>query len=222
MALQPVRRSESLKDRACAEIRQMVLGGRLQPGEVVSGSRIAQALRISRTPVREALLDLCKEGLVEAVPRRGVVVRPVTPQERREVFLLRRAIEGLLAEQAVGRLTPADLQRLRRVLARQREATGADDVAAFLDADEELHLIIAQRTGLRRAAAILATLRDLSRLMGLEAVRHAGRGEAVLAEHERILDAIEAGDVAAARRAMLDHIDRTEAVLDPGAAVPWP
>lgn len=208
-----MRRAKSLKDRAYEEIRQLILGGRLEPGQVVSGIKIAAALQISRTPVREALLDLQKEGLVEAVPRRGVVVRQVTPEERREVFLLRRAVEGVLVEAAAGRLTPADLQRLRRVLARQREAALAGDSAAFMDADQEFHQTIVQRTGFQLAAGILGTLRDLSRLMGIEAVRHAGRGEAVLAEHERILAALEAGDVAAARQAMLDHIDRTESVL---------
>lgn len=208
-ALSPVA-TENRADRAYRELKAAILSGRLQPGASLGEVELAEALGISRTPVREALARLRADGLVD-----GTAVKELTAAEIRELFLLREALEALAVREFVathGR--GADVSALEALLARQRAARAAGDVEAFLDADEQFHLRIAELAGLPQVAQLLGALREKQRQAGLRAVADPARLPRVLAEHEAIVKAVRAGNADRASAAVLRHLSVTKNAFD--------
>lgn len=210
--LKPVERSKSLKEQAYEKIKEAILEG----GETVAGhseSQLAKVLHISRTPVREALLLLVKEGLVKLLPQQGVLVLQLTQDGLEEVFDLRAALETLSVEKLAKTISPDDLKRLKDLLARQRQAANLKNRVEFMDADEEFHLLIPELARLHKTREIIKNLRDQIRLAGYRALAHPGRMREVVREHEKLIVAMSRHDSAGAKRAILEHLARTEEAL---------
>jgi len=199
--------------RAYAVLRAAIVRGRLAPGTVLAEAELAEALGISRTPVRAVLRALLSEHLVETGPRRQMFVRTVAPQQRREVFLLRESLEQLSVTEACRLMTSDEIDGLYLLLRRQRRMVSEDDIEAFIDSDDQFHLGIARGARLPMLERFLDQIRAINRLMGLRAVTREGRVETVIAEHERIVVALEARKVKEAQAAMTSHLDNTRAVL---------
>jgi DNA-binding GntR family transcriptional regulator len=199
--------------RAYAVLRAAIVRGRLAPGTVLAEADLAEALGISRTPVRAVLQTLLSEHLVELGPRRQMFVRRVAAEQRREVFLLRESLEQLSVSEACRLMTSDEIDGLYLLLRRQRRKVSEDDVEAFIDLDDQFHLGIARGARLSMLERFLDQIRGVNRLMGLRAVTREGRVETVIAEHERIVVALEARNAKEARAAMASHLANTRAVL---------
>ncbi|HUQ38818.1 MAG TPA: GntR family transcriptional regulator [Acidimicrobiales bacterium] len=211
----PRLRQESLADRAYAELKEAILGGRFEPGASMAEVELAEALGISRTPVREALALLRRDGLIESTPGGTSVVRVLEPGEVRELFLIREALECLaLREHIKGDAVHRDGKALSALVERQRKAAAKGDVVAFLEADEEFHLTVCHEAGLEHVAELLASLREKMRQAGLRAVTEPDRMKKVLREHERIVKALRAGDGEAAADALQTHLGATQRAFD--------
>jgi GntR family transcriptional regulator, rspAB operon transcriptional repressor len=200
-------------ERAYEVIRSAIVRGTLRPGTVLGEDELAAALGISRTPVRSALQTLLSEHLVESGPRRQILVRGISPDERREVLLLREALERVAVGEACAQMTIDEIDRLRLVLMRQKRAADADATEDFIDLDDQFHLGIAEGARLPTLVRFLGQIRAMTRLMGLRAVTREGRFAAVLDEHERIVAALEARDAKAALAAMDAHLANTNRIL---------
>jgi len=125
---------QQLPDEVASYVRKMILAGKVRPGEFVRIERIAEAVGVSTTPVREGLLKLCGEGFVKTVPRRGYVVAPFTKQDVRDLFWAHALLAGELASRAAGNITHTDLDELATILRDHQKAIAhgdADDVAAL-------------------------------------------------------------------------------------------
>jgi DNA-binding GntR family transcriptional regulator len=199
-------------------VRGEILGRRLAPGTVLTEGALAAALGISKTPIRHALRALHQEGLLELGPRRQMQVCHVAPAQRHELLEVRQALEQIVLQHACRDMTDDDFDHLRTLLRRQRRAAEAGRVDEFIDLDEELHLCMAERSGLRLVPRVLRQLRGFVRLLQLNTRRDPGYLVRVLAEHERIIDAVEARDPAAALAALHDHLHTSEYVLADGHA----
>lgn len=202
----------SLAEVAHRSIRKAIRDGVFEAGKTYSESTIAEALGMSRTPVREALIEFQKDGLIEIQPQRGFRLRALTAADREEIFLLRTAIERVVIRALAQRRTTDDVVVLRQILDRQRAA--ADDPARFIDLDEEFHLTMTRMVAMERAFHFLLSLRGVLWLLGTEALQVPHRTEKILAEHRAIIDAIDAGDPRAAEKAMSAHIEETEAAIE--------
>jgi DNA-binding GntR family transcriptional regulator len=200
-------------ERAYAAIRTAIVRGTLRAGTVLGEDELAAALGISRTPVRSALQTLMAEHLVQSGPRRQVIVRGVSPEERREVMLLREALERVAVAQACERMTIDEIDHLRLLLIRQRRAAGNEAVEDFIDLDDQFHIGIAESAGLPMLVRFLGQIRAISRIMGLRAVTREGRFAQVLEEHERIVSALESRDEGAALAAIDEHLANTSRIL---------
>ncbi|MFQ5667326.1 MAG: GntR family transcriptional regulator [Candidatus Binatia bacterium] len=211
-------RPKSLTEHAYRRLKTAIREGSLVPEHFYPLGQMATQLGISRTPVREAVLRLEHDGLVEIVRQRGFRVRRVPWEEAAEVFELRSIIEGRALERVVKRAGPQDIRTLRAILRRQGHVTS--DTARFLDIDEEFHLQIVEMAGLRRAKDFLITLRDVVWLVGFEVLRRRSRSAEVLAEHTAIVDAIEAGDPARVRQALDRHLASTYTKIKGGLVAP--
>jgi DNA-binding GntR family transcriptional regulator len=197
-------------DRAYTLTKELVLTGELPGGHLFSEGDIAERLRISRTPVREAFIRLQAEGLLRLIPKRGVVVEPVPPGEAEDVLDAREAIETAAVRRLLRHpeLVPEALERLRAALAAQRGHAQAGDLPAFAQADEAFHRCIVEAGRNRIALGFYATLADRQRRMSIRALGPAPeRIGDVLREHERLLAIIEAGDGAAFGPALRAHLD---------------
>jgi DNA-binding GntR family transcriptional regulator len=151
---------------------------------------------------------------VEVGYRRQVAVRAVSAKERREVFLVREALERVAVIQACRVMPLEEIDYLRLLIMRQTRAADAGNAIEFIDLDEEFHQKIASGADLPIVVKFLNNLRAFIRLFGIEAISHSGRAKVVLAEHEKIVDALEARDEERAVDAIVSHLRDTAAALD--------
>jgi DNA-binding GntR family transcriptional regulator len=197
-------RATGLKEIVTQRLLDAIVRGELRPGELIKTADLAQRYSVSRTPVREALASLEREGLVTVLPHRGYLVRSLTLQEARDVYLMRTVIEGAAAERAATRLTDEELDALG-ALKPPREL---ESKLYSLDFDEhfnEFHRRIAQAAGSPRLARTLdGLLHDVQRLQSLS--ENLPSPEQIQKEHVEIHDALRSRDPVAARTTMEAHI----------------
>ncbi|GAB3206616.1 GntR family transcriptional regulator [Marinactinospora thermotolerans] len=205
----------SAADRTYAHTKDAILSRRYVGGEILSEGDIAADVGVSRTPVREALLRLEAEGLVRLYPKRGALVVPVSQQEIDDVIETRRLVEGYTAERAAEAGQEAR-RELVATLTGHLDAMNAhleNDRRAFVLADREFHRAIVTASGNEILIHLYGTLRDRQLRMMEEGTRTAARMRRNIEEHGAILEAIRAGDPAAARTAVRVHMDGAATLL---------
>lgn len=210
----PQLKQESLAQRAYQELKSSILSGQIRSGAHLSEVELADALDISRTPVREALALLRRDGLVESTPGGSSVVRTLTSDEVRELFLIREALERLAVQEHTKTVRPGAIKRLQELVDEQSNAARKENVEQFLVADEEFHLTIARAAQLELAAELLSSLREKMRQAGLRAILQRGRMEQVIVEHRAILEGLERGDEEEATGALMAHLTETRGAFE--------
>jgi len=198
---------------AYERLREAILSGHMKPGEVYNEMALASEMGVSRTPVREALLELASQGFVTFLPRKGVMVNYFTYQDAEDFFELRAAIELAVIEKVALNAPTLDFRRAEAELQRINRLAAKKDRASFLKADRSFHLELAHLAGNRRMAAVLNNLRDLISLLGSEALTKPERMGEVMEEHDRIFSSAKAGDPEAAKAAMKAHLHATKAAV---------
>lgn len=192
----------SARSTAYSRVREKIINGELQPGATLSENELAATLGISRQPVREALLLIAQEGLVEVRPQSGTYVTRIDPDRVREAQFIREAIE-LASLAACPPPAPDDERVLRDVLRRQRAARDRD---AFYPLDEEFHRALLGLAGHANAWVAVSAAKghlDRARYVGMSATRGV---QDYVDDHERVVDALLAGDTAAACAELRNHL----------------
>jgi DNA-binding GntR family transcriptional regulator len=207
----------SQTEQAYEKIKRMIIELVLPPGSQFTEARLASMGGTSKTPVREALVRLQRDGLVEAMPRSGYRVTPVTLKNTRDLCEFRRLLECEAAERAAARGIPAaGLARMRDLLEalhNTRPDSSARSLTAFLRANFEFDLMIAKASGNDRLMAALAKLLDeLERVLRL-ALQIMPWSPIAAAQRQQILDSLVARDPVAAREAMLARTQTSEAEI---------
>jgi DNA-binding GntR family transcriptional regulator len=198
-------------------VKEGILEGAYPGGELLSEGEVAEALEMSRTPVREAFLLLEAEGLMRLYPKRGALVVPVSPGEVRDLMDTRALVERDAARRAArdaasrGRLAT----ELQDLLDRQQEALDAGDVPAFVQTDRDFHHAIVAAGGNAILTRLSDSLRDRQRRMVATTVaRDPALMRRFLDEHRAICEAIGSGDARAAGRLVEAHIEGARAGLE--------
>jgi DNA-binding GntR family transcriptional regulator len=222
-ALRSIKR-RNLREEAVDALRAAILGGELEPGSIHSAVSLAEHLGVSPTPVREAMLELARSGLVEVLPNRGFRVTVVDEQDLDEICELRLMLEVPALKLIAERASDEELETLEQSLLKLEAAAKLGDVPAFLVADRDFHLRLLSLARNDRLVEIIAGLRDQTRIVGLQSLAAAGTLEATAAEHRPILDALRARDVRAAQRLIATHLEHTRGIwaghAEPSATVP--
>ncbi len=200
--------------RVYAILRHDIVAMRLQPGATILEKDLCEAFGVSRTPVREALLRLSEDQLVDVYPQTGTFVSRIAEAAVRDAMAIRQALEQVTARHAATSIDAVGVARLRGVLARQQEHAAAGALDQFHEADEALHQAIAEIAGhpniwrvVKREKAQI----DRFRLLTLPLP---ARAQTVVAEHRTIVEAIAAGDPRAAEAAMQAHLESVLPVFE--------
>ncbi|EGX57664.1 GntR family transcriptional regulator [Streptomyces zinciresistens K42] len=194
-------------DRVYTHVKQGVLERRYEGGTLLTEGELAEAVGVSRTPVREALLRLEVEGLIKLYPKKGALVLPVSAQEIKDVVETRMLVEQHAARKAVP-APPQLIARLEELLARQQEQAAAGDLAGAAVTDRCFHAEIVRSGGNEILSRLYDQLRDRQLRMGVAVLHsHPDRIAKTLAEHEEILQALRSGDGEAAVGLVHRHID---------------
>ncbi|MCG7204315.1 MULTISPECIES: GntR family transcriptional regulator [Streptomyces] len=194
-------------DRVYSHVKQAVLDRRYEGGTLLTEGELAEAVGVSRTPVREALLRLEVEGLIRLYPKKGAMVLPVSAQEIADVVETRMLVEEHAVRKAVPP-SPTLVARLGELLERQKTEAAAGDLAAAAVTDRCFHAEIVRDGGNEILSRLYDQLRDRQLRMGVAIMHaHPDRIAKSLTEHEEILDALRAGDADRAVELVHRHVD---------------
>lgn len=194
-------RDEPLVVTVRRRILEDIITGVMAPSSIIQLAPLATRYGVSRTPVREALTILEREGLITSVPYKGYLVRPIEPGDVYDVYLLRKTIEGAAAELAVQRLTPATIAELASLRPPQTEQMTLE----YDDYAHHFHRTIVAAAGSPRLLASFEGIYNDVRRLQYSGIGNP-RPDLIQAEHDQILRAITSGDAAETRRLMEEHI----------------
>ena len=193
-SIAPLADRTSLREQVAHALRAAVVAGELAPGEVYSAPGLAARFGVSVTPVREALLDLAREGMVTAVRNKGYRVTALDESTLDDIHHVRELLEVPAVVSLVGRVTTADLTPLRAVAHEIEECARTGDVVSYVEADRRFHLALLRLAGNELLVEIVADLRTRTRLYGLTRLADHGGLLDSAREHVRLLTALGRGD----------------------------
>jgi DNA-binding GntR family transcriptional regulator len=205
-ALPPLDGRSHYRDQVAHALRAALIAGQLRPGELYSAPALAARFGVSATPVREAMLDLVREGLVETVSNKGFRVTDVTEQQLDEYTHIRSLIEVPTVAGLADTADPQDLSALRPDAEQIVAAAKTGDLIAYVEADRRFHLGLLALAGNRHLVEVVGDLRKRSRLYGLTALAERGLLQSSAEEHLEILDALLTRDEPAVRAVMTRHL----------------
>ncbi|AJY74538.1 GntR family transcriptional regulator [Paenibacillus beijingensis] len=211
--LKPIDKPSTTKEMAYNEIKHVILSGYISSEEIFTEVKLAELLNTSRTPVREALQDLIKEGLIVSIPRKGMTVRKVTESEIEQIFLLRTSIETKMIRKLAEIITSEQLKILKNICKQQKEAMLANDDIAFIKLDQLFHISFVKFVDFELIEQVLLNLHNLSQLIGLRAIKKSNRMNEVLEEHLTIISCMESRDEEKSGEAMILHLNKTKQSL---------
>ncbi len=204
IARSPHRRGAS--GAAYGWLRDEILSGRLRPGQTLSENELAQRLGVSRTPIREAIICLESDGLLEVRPQVGTTVAPIDVDAIADVQFLREAIECRTVVLAAQRASAADAKALRAQLKEQARVAASGDHAAFVPLDDRMHQMLGAIAGRPRVWHTIEDAKaqlDRVRFLSLEDPAWLAT---IHRQHERIVEHVLAGDPDGAVAAMSRHL----------------
>lgn len=208
-------RESTTRWQVYAQLRSDIVSLDLAPGQAVSEAELAEVYGVSRTPVREALIRLAEDHLVEVVPQAGTYVTRISVREVTDVHFIRETMELATLPHIAERMTEEDEAQLRDLLAKQRWATERGDVAAWFASDEELHFTLQQVGDHMRTWSVISWAKaHLDRVRML--ARPDGAQLATLhARHTALIDNLAAKRLKPAEQVLTEHLREVLGLLEP-------
>jgi DNA-binding GntR family transcriptional regulator len=197
-----------MKEQAYTEIKRFILNGDLAAGSFLAERQLAEQLEMSKTPVRAALERLEAEGLITISPQQGIIVRDLTIHEIADQYEIRAALETYIVRTVAGKLTAAQVERLKTNLKEQEALVETRDVERGVALDAAFHTLFAEFLGNAEILRIMAQLREkIHRVITKVFQINAGRMLSSCGEHKAIADAVIAGDGDSAAKLLEQHLD---------------
>ncbi|WP_405107774.1 GntR family transcriptional regulator [Micromonospora sp. NBC_01405] len=199
----------SLREEVAQALRAAIVAGQIRPGTIYSAPTLAAQFGVSPTPVREAILDLAKEGLITIVKNKGFRIKSLSDRELDEITEIRELLEIPVVADQVGRLGEEQLRELRTLAEAVVTAASRSDIVAYIEADSAFHLALLRAGGNLRLVETVADLRNRTRLYGLDGLVKSGQLVSSADEHVQLVDLLEAKDrpaVVALMRRHLQHV----------------
>jgi DNA-binding GntR family transcriptional regulator len=213
MQIVPIEKPETLKESVYNQLENLLTTGQLERNEVYSANKFSDTLGVSRTPVREALMQLVSEGYLRAIDGRGFEVRSFSTQEIKDVFETRKLIETHIVRQILNQITLTDIQKLKSFVDAMEQSAQQNDPVKFLEADQNFHFQLIHSYPNHHIASIMNNIRNLISILGHQIVGLNDRFREVINEHKQIVAALEKKDSKLAVETMQNHLDVTEHYL---------
>ena len=208
----------SLADQAYRRLEEMIVTLELAPGSVLSEAALAERLAIGRTPVRESLHRLAREGLVNILPRRGILISDIDIRAQLKLLEVRREIERLMARSAARRATTSERREFQDIAEAMLQAAREEADIDFMRLDRQLNLLIADTARNEYAAKAMGLMHGLSRRFWFMHYKQVADMPLAAERHADLAKAIAAGDpdnAAAASDRLIDYVENiTRATLD--------
>jgi DNA-binding GntR family transcriptional regulator len=199
-----------LREKVYGAIRNYILNGDIPPGERLIEAQLAKRIKASRTPVREALHLLEKEGLLEAIPRVGYRVKELKFSEVEEICRIRTVNEILAARWAIHRITPKEIQALEKNIAETEAELRDGNPFSFVEFDAEFHEILVRASGSERLLELCQLLRRHMLRYRVKAITRADVVERAIDGHQKILERIREKDLAGLETAIANHLETSK------------
>lgn len=196
----------SLRGRVFTQLRKQILTGVYKPGDSLIELRLSEELGVSRTPIREALRQLELEGLVQAIPNKGAIVKGVTDQDVEDIFTIRTRIEGLAARWAAEKITEEEIKELKEALEFEEFYTMKNDVEHLMKFDSKFHDIIFRASKSSPLMHMLSTFHHYIQSARNNSFDTPGRPVKALEEHRAIFEAISSKNPDTAEELTIEHI----------------
>ncbi len=207
---QPMMESRPIREIAYEVLKHAIITGEIPAGERIVETDYADRLHISRTPLREALRKLERDGLVEYVLRRGVVVRAFTIADVEEIYTIRNALEMLTLPAIIEKATAEDIAALREMLHEMDDLMARKDFEALSPVTRAFHRQLTSLCGQNRILRVIEGQDEFITRFSAMAIRQEDRLQAAHAEHYRLVDLIEQRDLDGFRTLMHSHIERSK------------
>ncbi|TDP94393.1 DNA-binding GntR family transcriptional regulator [Leucobacter luti] len=212
----PLERPLNLRETVLEQLRTAIITGRLAEGEVVSAPSLGQALGVSATPVREAMMDLAREGLVETIKNKGFRVTRMSPSDLQDLTQIRLLLEPPAMQYVVGNI-PAEIRaELDALAAECVRAAEREDLEEYLRTDREFHALLLARTGNPQLVELATSLRTRTRLYGIATLAREGKLGDSAREHQRLLEVLGEDDGDAAEALLREHIGHASSLWATG------
>ena len=199
-----------IRNQVLNQLRTFILTSKIPSGDRLYEERLAAEIGSSRTPVREALHVLEREGLVESIPRVGYVVKGLDREEFDEIVEIRKAIECLAAVWAVQRFSDLFLNNLRGNIKKSEALLARGQVKGFIDLDAKFHELIAKASGRKRIYEMSQNLRSYMLFYRIISSDEMGVAQRAVAAHRRIAEAIQGRDEEEVRQAVISHLNQVK------------
>jgi DNA-binding GntR family transcriptional regulator len=198
----------NLRDQALEVLKLRLVSGDLAPGQIYSAASLAAELGVSNSPVREAMLTLVNQGLMEAVRNRGFRVVPLSEKERRNVYDLRLLVEipSMARLASMKEKIAVRKDEFSKIASNMVACAKKRDIVGYLDADRRFHIGLLEILENDHLTGIVENLRDQSRQYGLKALSESGALVKSAEEHQPILNALLAGDQKLTAKLMTEHL----------------
>ncbi len=205
-----IRPNKTIREKVYEYLREGILSGKIKSGDRLVESELAGRIGTSRTPVREALHTLEREGLVDSLHRVGYVVRPISELEVSELCQIRLALEALALRWALSK-DPAGLARaMRKNLSRCEQQVAAGNLKSFIEMDAQFHDLISEVADSSRLKEMTNSIRRYMLRYRIQSIYTEDNVGRAIAGHRALLEAIEDGDNQAAQRALAAHIKQSK------------
>lgn len=206
LPIAPLGRQRSLRESVTESLRAAIIAGSLEEGTLYSAPALGAAFGVSATPVREAMMDLAREGLVETVKNKGFRITSMSDRELDEITEIRLLLEPPVMADVAGTIRESDMERLHAMAESIVDAARDGDLAAYLAADRDFHAALLEYGGNKQLVDLATSLRTRTRMYGLKSLSESNRLADSAQEHHELLDLIAAGDGPGARELMRRHI----------------
>jgi DNA-binding GntR family transcriptional regulator len=205
-----IRPNKTIREKVYEYLREGILSGKIKSGDRLVESELAGRIGTSRTPVREALHTLEREGLVDSLHRVGYVVRPISELEVSELCQIRLALEALALRWALSK-DPAGLARaMRKNLSRCEQQVATGNLKSFIEMDAQFHDLISEVADSSRLKEMTNSIRRYMLRYRIQSIYTEDNVGRAIAGHRALLEAIEDGDNQAAQRALAAHIKQSK------------
>ena len=210
LTFQPMTESRPIREIAYDVLKKAIITGEIPAGERIVETDYADRLHISRTPLREALRKLERDGLVEYVMRRGVVVHAFTTEDVDQIYTIRNSLEMLTLPYIIENATADDIAALREKLAAMDALIARDDVEGLSPLARDFHTCLTAISGKNRIPRVIEGQDEYIRRFSAMAIQQENRRSSAHEEHHKLVDVVEKKDLPALEELMRHHIERSK------------